>query len=143
MCSRLQACTQAVPCDCCVMNRDIGHQMLASGKWGGSTVVAAGSSWSGCGHTAVGSGKISVHSSWCRCTGALAQLFSAGVALEDVSLQTLGGVSELLELLAALAPAAGTLKSLYANDAGRMSNVRPGNQVLTTSCSMPGIGHRA
>jgi hypothetical protein len=44
--------------------------------------------------------------------GPVAQLLSAGIMLEDVSLQDLPGISELL---AALGPAAGTLKSLCIN----------------------------
>ena len=45
-----------------------------------------------------------------QCAGAVAQLLSAGVVLEDVMLQNVFGNSKLL---AALGPAAGTLESLH------------------------------
>ncbi len=71
-----------------------------------------------------------VSCSGCRkCTGAtvqqvgptVAQLLSAGIVLEDVSLQDLPGISELL---AALGPAAGTLKSLCINRLYSVDNVQ-------------------
>jgi hypothetical protein len=49
----------------------------------------------------------------CRCRGALAPLLKQAIVVEDVSLQ---GVSCSGELLAALRPAAGTLKKLDTTD---------------------------
>ena len=56
-----------------------------------------------------------------QCAGPVARLLSAGVVLEDVSLEHMSGNSELL---AALGPAAGTLKSLYVRRLGVFRNVQ-------------------
>jgi hypothetical protein len=56
-----------------------------------------------------------------QCAGPVAQLLSAGVMLEDVSLEHMSGNSELL---AALGSAAGTLKSLYVRRLGVFRDVQ-------------------
>ena len=67
----------------------------------------------------------------CRCCGPVAQLLSAAVVVEDVSLQ---GVADGGKLLATLTPASGTLRVLDVTDVG---NIGTGNDVRTAQFYPP------
>ena len=71
--------------------------------------------------------------------GPVAQLLSAGVVLQDVSLQHVAGNSEVL---AALGPAAGTLESLHVNHLDGLCNLEDGRD-MEVSRDLPVIHNMA